>query len=132
VLVNAALNYTLVHTALTYRGLALGTSIAALFNATTLLHLLRAHLHGLNEARLLGAIARITAASALMGVTAHYTNEMLTVWQPSHALPTQITRLGVAIGLAIVVLAASAWVLRIREFNEGIAMVTRRLRRSRR
>jgi hypothetical protein len=47
-------------------------------------------------------------------------------------LPTQITRLGVAIGLAIVVLAASAWVLRIREFNEGIAMVTRRLRRSRR
>src|SRR4030095_8703238 len=39
VLVNAALNYTLVHTALSYRGLALGTSIAALFNAATLLYL---------------------------------------------------------------------------------------------
>jgi putative peptidoglycan lipid II flippase len=132
VLVNAGLNYTLVHTSLTYRGLALGTSIAAVFNATTLLYLLRAHLHGLNDARLLGAIARIVAASALMGATAYYTNERLTAWQPGNALTTQIVRLGLAIGLAMVVLAASAWLLRIREFNEGVALVTRRLRRVRR
>jgi len=29
------------------------------------------------------------------------------------------------------VLAASAWLLRIREFTEGVAIVTRRLRRVR-
>ena len=56
VLINASLNYILVQTTLSYRGLALGTSIAALINAGTLLVLLRAHLHGLNEGRLFGSV----------------------------------------------------------------------------
>jgi len=129
VLVNASLNYVLVHV-LSYRGLALGTSIAALFNATTLLFLLRSHLHGLNEGRLLGSVARIAIAAALMGATAFYSNQLLTAWLPGRAFAFQALRLGTAIGLAVAVLAASAWMLRIREFNEGVAIVARRFRRS--
>jgi hypothetical protein len=35
-----------------------------------------------------------------------------------------------AIGIALLVLAGGAWLLRIREFKQGVAIVTRRLRRS--
>jgi len=129
VIVNAVLNILLVRV-LSYRGLALGTSIAALFNATTLLYLLRAHLQGLNEGRLLGAIARISLASAAMGATAVAAHAWLATWLAGQAFLIQALRLGVSIGLAVVVLAAAAWLLRIREFNDGVALVTRRLRRS--
>ncbi|HEY7184949.1 MAG TPA: murein biosynthesis integral membrane protein MurJ [Vicinamibacterales bacterium] len=129
VLVNAALNITLMNV-MGYRGLALGTSMAALFNATMLLVLLRSHFHGLRERQLLSAMVRIGMASALMGATAFYTHEQLQEWLPSHAIAVQALRLGTAIGLAVVVLAASAWALRIREFNEGVAIVVRRFRRT--
>ena len=129
VTVNAALNFTLMNV-MGYRGLALGTSVAALFNATTLLVLLRSHFHGLEERRLLSAMARIGIASALMGATAFYSHELLQEWLPSHAFVAQALRLSATIGLAIVVLAGSAWLLRIREFNEGVAMISRRLRRA--
>ncbi len=42
----------------------------------------------------------------------------------------QIVRLVLTIGFALLVLAGSAWLLRIREFKQGVALVTRRLRRS--
>jgi putative peptidoglycan lipid II flippase len=129
VVVNASLNYGLVRV-MSYRGLALGTSIAAIFNATTLLVLLRAHLHGLNESRLVGAIVRMTLASGVMGAVAFYSHQLLAAWLPSHGFLVQAVRLGVAIGLAVLVLAASAWLLRIREFNAGMAVVARRLRRA--
>jgi len=131
VIVNAALNYSLVRLfGYGFQSLALGTSIAALFNATMLLYLLRSHLHGLNDARLIGSIVRIVVASALMGAAAFYSHALLASWLPGHAFVVQATRLGLAIGLALVVLAASAWLLRIREFNDGLALVTRRLRRT--
>ena len=131
VIVNAALNYSFVRLlGYSFRSLALGTSIAALFNATSLLVLLRTHLHGLNEAHLIGSIVRIVVASALMGAAAFYSHELLSSWLPSHAFAVQAGRLGLSIGLALVVLAASAWLLGIREFNEGLALVTRRLRRT--
>jgi peptidoglycan biosynthesis protein MviN/MurJ (putative lipid II flippase) len=89
------------------------------------------HLHGLNEWRLLGAVARMAIASALMGAAAVYSHVLLEAWLPGRALPLQVVRVAGAIGLAVAVLAASAWLLRIREFNEGVALVTRRLRRGR-
>jgi len=131
VLVNASLNYALVRVfGYSYRGLALGTSIAALVNGTALLLLLRAHLHGLNETRLLGAVARIAVASAAMGAVAIGAHSVLSTWLPGVAFLIQAVRLAVAIALALVVLGASAWLLRIREFNEGMELLTRRFRRT--
>jgi putative peptidoglycan lipid II flippase len=130
VLVNAVLNYVLVHTTLGYRGLALGTSIAALMNAGTLFVLLRAHLQGLNEGRLIGSIARIAVASALMGATAVWSHDLLGVWTGTGNFSAEVLRLALAIGVAVLVLAGSAWLLRIREFTQGVALVTRRFRRS--
>jgi len=130
VLVNAALNLALVRT-MGFRGLALGTSIAALFNALVLLVLLRRQLAGLNESRLLGALARIAIASALMGAAAVAIDAGLERWWPSGALLVQLVRLVATIGAAVGVLAGAAWLLRIGEFKDGMTLVLRRFRRTR-
>jgi putative peptidoglycan lipid II flippase len=129
VVVNAVLNIVLVQV-LGYRGLALGTSIAALFNAVTLLIVLHRHLHGLNDARLLGSLVRITIASALMGFAAMVVNDRALGVLPGITLIQQAMRLLASISVALVVLAGAAWALRIREFHEGLAIVARRLRSS--
>jgi len=127
VIVNAVVSVALAPT-LGYRGLALGTSIAALFNATVLLVLMHRRLGGLNEGRLLRSFARITIASAMMGLAAVAVDRVLTGWLPGSTIPFQIIRVGSAIGVAVGVLAAGAWLLRIREFTQGVALVTRKLR----
>ena len=128
VLINAVLNVILVRT-LGFTGLALGTSIAALFNATTLFLLLRRRLGGIHEARLAASFARIVLASAAMGATALAAGRVLESLMPGSGLPLQIVRLTGTIGVAVAVLAAAAWALRIREFTEAVALVTRRFRR---
>jgi hypothetical protein len=39
-------------------------------------------------------------------------------------------RLSLAIGVSLIVLAGCAWLLRISEFDQGRAMIMRRLRRA--
>jgi len=129
VLVNAALNYVLVQM-IGYRGLALGTSIAALFNAGTLLFLLRTQLHGLNDAQLFSSVSRVALASVAMGAAAFASFRALEAWMPGDREVIQIARLALAIAFALAVLAGGAWLLRIREFTQGVALVTRRFRRS--
>jgi len=128
VAVNAALNIALVRV-IGYRGLALGTSIAALFNAAILMALLRRRLDGIDGRRVAGAFLRIAAASVLMAGAAIAVDAASLRWLPGDALLLQIVRLALAIGGALAVLAAAAHVLHIREFREGMAMVTRRIRR---
>ena len=128
VVVNATLNVILVRV-MGYSGLALGTSLAAIFNALVLLIVLRRNLGGINDARLAGSLARIAAASMVMGAGAIFAERMLLQWLPGDAIVIQILRLGGAIGFALLVLAAASWLLRIREFTQGVAMVTRRLSR---
>jgi putative peptidoglycan lipid II flippase len=127
VVVNAIVSVALVRL-LGYRGLALGTSVAALFNGAVLLILLRRRLGGLNEWRLAGSLARIAIAAAAMAAAATTVDRTMTAWLPGQAIIVQIIRLGTAIGVALGVLAAAAWLLRIREFTRGVALVTQKLR----
>ncbi|OFW07039.1 MAG: murein biosynthesis integral membrane protein MurJ [Acidobacteria bacterium RIFCSPLOWO2_02_FULL_68_18] len=129
VLVNAGLNIALVRV-MGYRGLALGTSIAALFNATILVTLLDRRLGSIDGRRVAGALMRIVIASALMAVAAGAAEAAGARWLPGDALVLQVIRLGAAIGVALAVLGVAAHLLRIREFREGAAMVMRRLRRA--
>jgi putative peptidoglycan lipid II flippase len=126
VMLNATLNYILVRR-VGYTGLALGTSIAALFNAAMLFVLLRRPLHGLNEARLAGSLLRIAVASALMGTAAWAADAAFGRWLAGDRLTLQIARLAASIGVALAVLVASGWLLRIRELNESLALVLRRV-----
>jgi putative peptidoglycan lipid II flippase len=123
---NLALNIMLVRV-MGYRGLALGTAIAAIFNASTLLVLLSRRLDGLDERRLLVALAKILVASALMGATSFYTAQWLTGVLPSSEWYWRAVRVFTAIGAGVLVLMASARLLAIAEFNDAVGGVTRRL-----
>ncbi len=128
VAITAALNVWLVGV-LGFTGLALGTSIAALFNATVLLLLLRRRLGGIDERRLAGSVVRIAIASAAMAVAAWAAERALGVWLPGDRLPVQVGRVGLTIAVSLVVLAVAAWALRIGEFSRAMALVARRFRR---
>src|SRR5262249_24952540 len=113
-----------------YRGLALGTAIASIFNASTLFVLLSRRLGGLDERRVTIAFAKIFLASIVMGVAAHYTGRWLTGVLPGHALALQAVRVFTAIGVGVLVLLATARLLAIEELNDAIANVAKRLGRS--
>jgi len=128
VVVNVALNWWLVGR-LGFRGLALGTSITALLNASVQLWLVRRELSGIEGGRIIRSLARIAAASAAMAVAAWGANEWLSQWLPGPALWPQVVRLTMCIGVALLVLAAAAQVLRIREFGEARDLVLGRFKR---
>jgi hypothetical protein len=75
-------------------------------------------------------VSRIALASIAMGGAAFGALRALEAWLPGGGEVMPIVRLAIAIGIALLVLAASAWLLRIREFNQGVALVSRRFRRS--
>jgi putative peptidoglycan lipid II flippase len=127
VLVNALLNVVLVRL-MGYRGLALGTSIAALLNATLLMFFLRRRLDGIEGGRMVRSLTRITLASALMGIAAVAADMAADAWLPGRGLMPQVMRLAATIGVALGVLSGAAYVLRIREFRDGVTLVARRFR----
>jgi putative peptidoglycan lipid II flippase len=109
-----------------YRGLALGTSIAALFNAAGLLWLLHRRLDGLDDRRILSSFSRIAIASIVMGGAALLMERVLSQWIGGETFLSQAFRLVLTIAFALVVLAVAAHILRIREFREAIALVLKR------
>jgi putative peptidoglycan lipid II flippase len=125
VIANAGLNLALVRV-LGYRGLALGTSVAALFNAGALIWFLHRRLDGLDNRRVLSSFARIIVASLVMGLAAVAIDRALTAWIPGNAFAVQAARLFVTILSALLVLALAAHVLRIREFREGLVLIAKR------
>jgi putative peptidoglycan lipid II flippase len=127
VVVNAALNVVLVRF-IGYRGLALGTSIAALFNAMLLLVLLRRRLGGLDGRRVASSFLKIAIASIVMAAAVAGVDAASATWLPGNALVSQVVRLGVSILVALGVLTTAAHYLHIREFRDGLAMVARKLR----
>jgi putative peptidoglycan lipid II flippase len=127
VLANAALNIWLVGL-MGYGGLALGTSIAALFNAALLIFFLRKRLGGIEGRRISASLVRITIAAAIMGIAAIAVDMGTGSWLPGAGLAPQLIRLATTIGAAMVVLAASAYLLRVHEFREAVTLVSRKLR----
>jgi putative peptidoglycan lipid II flippase len=128
VLVNIALNVTLVRT-LGYRGLALGTSITAIINASVQLFLLRREIHGLEGSRIAASFLKVMVASAVMGAVTWSAHEVMIGILPGASLVLQMARLLVTITLSLATLAAVAQVLRIQEFGEARDLVLGRLKR---
>jgi len=119
--VNILLNVVLLR-ALGHRGLALGTALAALTNAGILLFLLHDRLRGLDGPRLITTVAKISLASLVMAVGAYQTERALHVVMGDSTL-LQAARVFAAIAVGLVVLAASAQLLRIEEFTENVRLL---------
>jgi putative peptidoglycan lipid II flippase len=128
VLVNVALNVALVRV-MGYRGLALGTSITAILNASVQLYLLRREIKGLEGSRIAASLARVLIAAAVMGGVTWSAHAALLAWLPGDALVTQLARLLATIGVSLGALAGVAQLLRIPEFGEARDLVIGRLKR---
>lgn len=133
IVLNIVLSVALVST-MGFRGLALGTSIAALTNGALLVLMLRRRLNGLDGKRLGLVVTKIATASLVMTVVAGVIEQGLLAMVPGQHFGEQALRLVVEIGGALVALAAAAKLLRIREFDDAVATlrarVTSRLRAS--
>lgn len=127
VIANVVLSLALVQV-LGYRGLALGTSLAALLNGAALAIVLRRRLGGIDGRRIGVTFTKIAIASLLMTAIAALVYGALERSLPGHALWAQIVRLGAAMLAALATLAGSAFLLRITEFEEITALVRRRAR----
>jgi putative peptidoglycan lipid II flippase len=128
VLSNAALNLLLVRQ-LGYRGLAIGTSVAALANAGLLLWLLRRRLEGIEGSRLLSVATRQLLAGVVMAIVAWIVQrELVYVW-PGTGLAAQLARVGLSIASGLVTVIFVSRLLGVRELTETIGAVARRVRR---
>jgi putative peptidoglycan lipid II flippase len=112
-----------------FTGLALGTAIAANVNAGLLLYLLSRRLGGGDFARILVTLVKVSLASAAMGVAAHYAHGWLLTQFAEPVLWHRFVRVIGAIGVAIAVLTATAYVLRIEELRAALARVFGRLQK---
>jgi putative peptidoglycan lipid II flippase len=125
---NVVLSLVLVR-ALGYLGLALGTALAALVNASVLLVLLRRRLGGLDGGRIAVALVKITLASIVMAAAAWGVERALWSAAPGFGVLARAIRVFSAIGVALLVLAAAARLLRIQEFEDALHRVLARLKR---
>ena len=128
VLVNVVLNLALVRV-MGYRGLALGTAITAILNATVQMFLLRREIGGLEGKRIAASLMRVLVASAAMGAASVGAYAMLLDVMPGDALATQIVRVSIVITISLAVLVAAAQLLRIPEYAEARDLVLGKLRR---
>lgn len=126
--VNIALNVALVGP-LGYRGLAIGTALAAMFNATALVVLLRRRLGGIDEARIGASLARIVAASLVMGAVVLGIDSYLSPMLGIPGFGGKLTRVVVAISAGVVALGVSARLLGVVEFTDAVALLRARLAR---
>jgi putative peptidoglycan lipid II flippase len=109
-----------------FKGLALGTAIAANANAGLLLYLLSKRLGGVDFPRILVTFAKTCVAAAVMGVAAYYAEVWLHGIFGQPAFLHRLIRVGGAIGIALTVLVASAHLLRLEEFSTAMARLLRR------
>jgi putative peptidoglycan lipid II flippase len=129
VVANVALAIVLVRT-MSFAGLALATSLAAIVNAALQLVLLRRELGGIQAGRIALTFTKTVVAALAMGAAAWYTESWSRVRWPGESLELQALRVFSAIGVALAVLSAGAWVLRLHEFEEARGMILRRFRRA--
>jgi putative peptidoglycan lipid II flippase len=128
VLFNVGLNLLLVRY-FGYLGLAAGTSITALLNASVLLVLLRRRLGGLEGRRLASVGARASIAAGVMGAAAWFAERELVALMPGRSLDVQLAQVIGAIAVALVALVAAARLLGLTEFQDAATAIWRRLRR---
>ena len=123
---NVGLNLVLVRI-MGYPGLALGTTLASVLNASALLVLLHRRLGGIDGGRLADRLGRICLAAGVMGAAVAAAEGMAGDVAAEGGLLTAGLVLGGEIALGLIVLAAAARLLGIAELDEVRAQVLGRL-----
>jgi putative peptidoglycan lipid II flippase len=122
---NVVLNLTL-YPLLGYRGVALGTSLAATMNFAVLVVAWRTRFGGLGSQGVLRQLARVAAASVALGVAAWAAHQALRPAMGGGGLAGQAVRALVPIAVGAAVYAFAARLLRVGELGELLGAVRRR------
>jgi putative peptidoglycan lipid II flippase len=122
---NVALNLTL-YPLLGYRGVALGTSLAATMNFAVLVLAWRARFGGLGERGVLGQLARVAVASAVLAAAAWGAHALLAPAVPGGGLGARALRALAPIAAGAVAYAVAARLFRVGELGDLVAAVRRR------
>jgi putative peptidoglycan lipid II flippase len=112
-----------------FRGLALGTSIAALIHGLMLLILLRRQLQGLGGRHLAVTLAKTFASAGVMGLVAARAHAWTARVMPDPGAIAQSVCLAAAIGAGLAALALCATLFRIAEFAEAVAALRERVQK---
>jgi len=103
-------------TSLGHAGLALSTSVVAVFGAVALFLILRKRIGGIHGRNLAASIWKITAASAVMGAAVLLSSHGIESWLGDHRFGRLID-LAVSIPLGILIFYAACRVLRVSELE---------------
>jgi len=129
IVVNLGLNISLYHF-IGYRGLALGTAIAASVNAGLLLWLLDRRIGGMDGRRVSVTLVKTLIASLVMGAAAYFTEVGLHALLPGETFLVRLIRVVAAIAAGLGVFALSASALGIEEFMVAMRRILIRLGRT--
>jgi putative peptidoglycan lipid II flippase len=127
---NVALNVTL-YPVLGYRGVALGTSLAAIANFAVLAGVWRWRHGGLGSAGIYRQLLRVLIASAILALVAWGAMRGLALVLPQRGLGRQLALAFVPIGLAGLAYLAAARLLGVAELDEVVKALARRRRGAR-
>ena len=115
--INLAVAWSMVKwTGLGHAGLALATSVVALFGATMLFAILRVRIRGIHGRRLLASALKITAASAVMGAVCRAASSGIHAAAGAGKF-AQLADVSISIPLGVVAFYAGARALRVRELE---------------
>jgi putative peptidoglycan lipid II flippase len=136
IVLNLVLNLVLVRY-FSFQGLAMGTAIAALFNAACLFLVLSRRIDGIDGSRVALATGKILIASLAMGAAAYGTeqwlNEVLPQFTSLAGWMAVTTRAGIrvfgAIAVGVLVLCLAAWALRLQEFMDVARKILSKVKR---
>jgi putative peptidoglycan lipid II flippase len=120
---NIAVSVLLVRV-LGFRGLALGTSIAALMNGALLIGALRSKLGGIDGGRVLATAAKVSAASLVMAAVSFAAARAL----GSESAAGQAIRVAAGVLVGLAALAGTARLLGVSELTDAASILIRRLR----
>jgi putative peptidoglycan lipid II flippase len=119
---NILLNWLFI-SLLGHRGLALSTSLMALFNFTLLLSILRHKLKGIQGGILLRSFSKIAGASSIMAVGCWLVQQSLTGPLVSWGLAGSLILVGVSITISIGLFYTACRVLKVQELEQVLRVI---------
>ena len=128
VALNIVLNYLFIYRlGFDHRSLALSTSCTITLNFLTLLFLLRGKAGGLGLSGIWLLLIKLALASVVMGCACWWSYIQIEGWLGVESIVARLIGVFVPIGLGVAVLVAGAKLMRIRELDQLLGAIARRL-----
>ena len=125
---NILLNYLFIYRlGFDHRSLALSTSCTITLNFLALLFLLRGRAGGLGLSGIWSLLIKLALASAIMGCACWWSYTQIEGWLGVESIIARLIGVFVPIGLGIAVLVGGAKLMRVRELDQLLGAIARRL-----